>query len=308
MLINFKEIPVANSGNGDQDTFEKFARDLFEKMGFEIINEPSRGADGGIDIKILEKRTVASEIVNIYWLVSCKHYAHSGNSVSRSVETDIKDRLEEHNCSGFIGFYSTLPSSGLSSKLANMKIPYKIFDNEKIESQIVGITNMEDVFLRYFPLSYKKWKELFYYTEPINLFEYFLDNKYPQDKEVLIKIYGSIGNAIKSIRKYDSFEKSLISSKTTLILDEATLEYINYVTWETFLASKEERRDDGYDIFVPNKIKEIHGIEINTKVILAFQNFSISGGAILYDNFLIIDSKYLDYYQKLYLNLNNNLF
>ncbi len=42
MLINFKEIPRANTRNGDQDEFELFARDFLEEIGYAIVEEPAR--------------------------------------------------------------------------------------------------------------------------------------------------------------------------------------------------------------------------------------------------------------------------
>jgi hypothetical protein len=56
-LIDFKEIPKANGGCGSQDAFELFARDFFETLEFQIEEDPDRGADGGRDLIIIEKRT-----------------------------------------------------------------------------------------------------------------------------------------------------------------------------------------------------------------------------------------------------------
>lgn len=53
-VIDFTEIPLANTGEGNQDTFELFARDFFSALGFEIEESPSRGPDGGKDLLILE--------------------------------------------------------------------------------------------------------------------------------------------------------------------------------------------------------------------------------------------------------------
>lgn len=47
MIIDFKEIPQANKGGGNQDSFELFAQDFFEYLGYEIVEQPFRGADGG---------------------------------------------------------------------------------------------------------------------------------------------------------------------------------------------------------------------------------------------------------------------
>ena len=52
------------------------------------------------------------------WLVSCKHFAKSGNSVKETDEPNILERLSSFNADGFIGFYSTLPSSGLTEMIS----------------------------------------------------------------------------------------------------------------------------------------------------------------------------------------------
>lgn len=59
---------------------------------------------------------VASEYT-IRWLVSCKHYAHSGQAVKDSDEINIVERLRQHGCDGFMGVYSTLTATSLSGLL-----------------------------------------------------------------------------------------------------------------------------------------------------------------------------------------------
>ena len=103
-IIDFKEIPRANVADGNQDIFELFAREFFYVLGFSIIEDPDRGQDGGRDIIISEKRTGIINDTVIRWLVSCKHKIHSGSAVNASDEEDISDRIQVHNCSGFIGF------------------------------------------------------------------------------------------------------------------------------------------------------------------------------------------------------------
>lgn len=116
-ILDFKEIPEANKATGIQDTFELFARDFFDYLPYKSIGEPDRGADAGKDILVEETRTGVGGETKIKWLISCKHKAHSGKSVTPSDEGDIRDRVEANDCQGFIGFYSTLPSSGLNRKL-----------------------------------------------------------------------------------------------------------------------------------------------------------------------------------------------
>lgn len=156
-ILNFKEIPEANTGNGDQDTFELFAREFFQKvLKFEIKSEPNRGADGGKDIIAIEHQTGHLSSNEFVWLISCKHNAHSGKSVNENDEQNITDRLAQHKANGFIGFYSTLPSSGLNNRLDAIKDKYKVsvFNHERIESNLID-NECFDLIRRFFPNSYK---------------------------------------------------------------------------------------------------------------------------------------------------------
>ena len=162
--LDFKEIPQANLAGGEQDTFELFAREFLELFGFKALSGPDRGSDLGRDLVVQETRTgVAGETI-VRWLVSCKHKAHSGQSVGLGDEPDILDRVQVHNCSGFIGCYSTIPSSSLTQKLEALKtntpsFDFQIFDREKIESIILRTGPGQGIAQRYFPSSFTKWGE-----------------------------------------------------------------------------------------------------------------------------------------------------
>ncbi|MCR9234346.1 MAG: HsdR family type I site-specific deoxyribonuclease [bacterium] len=159
-ILDFTEIASGNVANGQQDEFELFARDFFEHLGYQIVNGPDRGPDDGRDLVISETRTGIGGATTVRWLVSCKHQAHSGKAVGVDVEQDITDRLVTHNCQGFIGFYSTLPSAGLARKLdAFDKSEVQIFDRAKIENTLLGDQdNM--LAMRYFPNSSQGWNHL----------------------------------------------------------------------------------------------------------------------------------------------------
>lgn len=158
-IIDFREIPEAYIASGEQDSFEHFARDFFEDvLGFRVLSEPCRGADCGKDILLEELQAGSLSESKIIWLVSCKHKAHSGLSVSPSDEENIVDRMKQFGAQGFIGFYSTLPSSSLNSRLDSFKATNKIeiFDKERIEKSILNSKNYV-LFKRYFPVSYQTW-------------------------------------------------------------------------------------------------------------------------------------------------------
>lgn len=157
-IVNFNEIPKANGDDGQQDTFELFARDFLLKMNFIILSPPNRGADGGKDLLVEEVRPGKFNSSKIKWLVSCKHKSHSGSSVSPDDEQSITDRLEQFKANGFLGIYSTLPSSGLQNRLDSLKANYEVmvFDSALIEMELLNKEN-EELLKRYFPESAKKW-------------------------------------------------------------------------------------------------------------------------------------------------------
>lgn len=157
--LDFTEIAPATSG-ASRDTFELFARDVLELVGFVVLEGPDRGADGGRDLIVEERRTGVGGETRVRWLVSCKHKAHSGASVNPVDESDIQDRLNSHECTAFLGFYSTVPSSGLSGKLigASGKFDHQIYDPERIERVLLHSAEGLQVAKRYFPKSVERWR------------------------------------------------------------------------------------------------------------------------------------------------------
>jgi len=156
--LDFKEIAQANLATGRQDSFEMFAREVLELIGYKILSGPDRGSDLGRDLLVLETRSGVGGETYVKWLVSCKHKAHSGQAVVLSDEQDITDRVKTHSCAGFIGFYSTVPASSLTKKLDGIKInnpsfEYQIFDREKIEYNLFSRSAGLTIVQRYFPSS-----------------------------------------------------------------------------------------------------------------------------------------------------------
>lgn len=167
MLLDFKEIPQANVGGGLQDTFELFTRDFLAYLGYRIVQDPDRGADGKKDLIVDEIVKGITSEYTIRWLVSCKHYAHSGAAVKDTDEINISERLKQHNCDGFMGVYSTLPATSLTGLLSSQK-NYQIFDREKIESKLLSNIDGHRLAARYFPKSFKKYQ--IEHPEPATIF------------------------------------------------------------------------------------------------------------------------------------------
>lgn len=162
MAIDFREIPPGNKSEFP-DAFELFARDFFEALGYRIIRGPGRGPDKGIDLLISEERKGIDGSSTFQFTVSCKHNAHSltGNSVGVN-EDDFSDRVVREGSQGFIGFYSTVPSTPLISRIENMmsKVPefkeYKLFDYAEIEKRLTLNSRMFSVYKQHLPESYRK--------------------------------------------------------------------------------------------------------------------------------------------------------
>lgn len=157
MILDFKEIPQANIGGGLQDTFELFSRDFLAFLGYRIVQGPDRGADGKKDLIVEEVIKGITSEYTIRWLVSCKHYAHSGAAVKDTDEINISERLKQHKCDGFMGVYSTLPATSLTGLLSGIS-NYQIFDREKIESKLLDNINGHRLAARFFPESFRKYQ------------------------------------------------------------------------------------------------------------------------------------------------------
>ncbi len=157
-LIDFTEIKE------DGELWELFSRDFLQEIGFYIENQPNRGADGGKDLLITEELSGTLNKYRFRWLVSCKNHAQSNKSVSDRDELNILERMKNFQADGFIGFYSTIASTGLNNALDNLKKygsikDFRIFDSKLIENYLIRI-GFSKLLMRYFPLSYKKVKPI----------------------------------------------------------------------------------------------------------------------------------------------------
>lgn len=306
MIIDFKEIPSGNSASGEQDTFELFARDFLESIGFEIISNPGRGADGGIDIKVRETRHGINEQTSIIdWLVSCKHYAKSGKSINTDIEKDILDRVKSNNCQGFIGIYSTIPSEGLNKKLKGIsnEIPFQIFDSKKIENLLLGFKKREELFLRYFPNSYINWKELYYFKEPIKLFNFYLEKNSEIDINIFQNLFGTNEQILKNIRKAKDFRDFLLQSPVKVIQHNTLYNDINRIAKEhSSILKKMNHFESNQKItndFLPKYLKEIYKINFKPKSII-FGMDGDKGLYLLYDNAMFANQPIMEEMYKTY--------
>lgn len=151
-MIDFTEI------KSDTDDWELFARDFLRELGLTIESPPDRGADQGKDMLALEAAEGPIHKEPFRWLVSCKHNAASGKSVSdQRDELNLLERVRAFAADGFLGFYSTIASSGLNTRLRDLREKgeirdYEIFDHRRIETELLRI-GLSPTLWRYFPNS-----------------------------------------------------------------------------------------------------------------------------------------------------------
>lgn len=105
-----------------------------------------------------ETRTGVCGTNSVRWLVSCKHMAHSGKSVSKKDEINIVERMRIKKCNAFMGFYSTIISSGLGNILPRDN-EVKIYDRSSIEHELLKKlaqnNSVVNLIKSYFPNSYE---------------------------------------------------------------------------------------------------------------------------------------------------------
>jgi hypothetical protein len=282
MAINFTEIPLDNINGNLSDSFELFTRDFLQVLGYQITEAPGRGTDGGKDLIVTELLTGINGLNKEYkWLVSCKHYANSGSSVSGTIEIDISDRVRAFGCDGFMGFYSTIPSQGLMDKLNRLSeeklIPYQIYDQKVIEKHIVGNSEMDLIFMRYFPKSYKDWKELNNAYESVKLFEYFLDKEF-LSHSMLSVIFKSKSYLLKLLRNSNSLEELLAYENIQIEIAPNLYEILDE-DWKCFDYKNrpEQLREmnykkilyEKYGIAIKSNVKSI-SLQLSTNLILLF--------------------------------------
>ena len=117
------------------EDWEFFAADFLGARGCAIELPPARGADGGKDLIV--------SFQGKRYIVSCKHFACSGKSVTERDESSFLERTKQHKADGFIGFYSTLVSQALQDRLKGCEdnsFEYLIFDKNSISNYLPNMS------------------------------------------------------------------------------------------------------------------------------------------------------------------------
>lgn len=292
MIIDFKEIPITNRSKiGNSDSFEFFAREFLKELGYRIINDPARGPDGGVDLIVGEKTNLGE----IKWLVSCKHYANGGSTVGTTQEQNISDRIDSSGCDGFMGFYSTHASQFLMDNLdkKKSKYAYYIFDSEKIERYIIGDLKFDKLFLRFFPDSFSKVRKLLSMNFPIKLLDYYIDNE-----DLNINVFDYI------FKTRLSFMKSIINNESldsSLEMENISIDVVENIRNE--IKSYPELNKLDYLNATNRYVQVTHA----NSVLICSGWHQKYGEYLLLTNVLVIDQKYYEAFRRDYNKLKQLL-
>lgn len=142
----------------DGDMWELFCRDYLVAQNLVVEVPPGRGPDAGRDILVKEQLKGKLATRPFTWLVSCKHFATSSRSVGTEDETNITDRLVQHKADGFIGFYSTMASAALITRLKELREQgkieaFEIYDGARIETGFHDV-GLSGVLLQHLPTNH----------------------------------------------------------------------------------------------------------------------------------------------------------
>jgi hypothetical protein len=155
MVIDLTEIE-------DDHAFENFCMHLLQDMGLNIPVPPAIGADGGRDIVCEEPSQFATR--GYRWLVSCKHFAGSGNSVGVNRDWAKPHKLTEHGCNGFMFMFSTGFTEDFRSSVDKIchqiRGQYRIFNHLDIERILLSSPKFFPLIRQYFPLSHARLASL----------------------------------------------------------------------------------------------------------------------------------------------------
>jgi len=315
MMIDFSEI-----GNGD--VWESFCASFLKLLNYQIIREPFIGTDNKVDLIVQEPTFNGFSPLKL--IVSCKHHKQS---ISDKDEPNIRDRIDNEGCHGFIGFYSSQITATVSHTLNRCKERYKIliFTGNTIEDHILNNPKFDRLFCQYFPESYKKWVVSYGYSEQTKLFESFLNNLYPRQSEFLIALFGTSSNLLKKIRNHNNFYDAL--NTTGYEVRIAKSEYVNIMDGDSRLYKKYKKEFDErlnikstfHEFFLQKSI----GLPVyETLQVICIRMPRNSQkdeiGNLLYDskdycifclssNFLIVNTQGADMFSNMFLSLKRNI-
>lgn len=200
-MLDFKEIK-------DGTQFEIFIRELLIAYGLRTYWS-GVGPDDGKDLLCIELQKSFFKDSEKRWLVSCKHYAGSNNSVGINDLGEITDLCKQHGATGYILICSIQPSAVVVTRLEEIskrgEITAIYWDAAKIELMI-STPKLWRIAQKFMPISSESKKLNVTATEYPNQwvvtydgFYFFLRNRIGSDYNYYFNYIENIIEEIKSI-------------------------------------------------------------------------------------------------------------
>lgn len=134
-MIDYCELPK------DGVRFEQLVRELLIREDFDV-RWTGVGPDGGRDLLLVESTAGPLAPFERTWIVSCKHFAHSGGSVGvNDLDRSVIDSCKAVGASGFLLACSTQASSALLTRFREIEqssgITCRTWDGVEIEKRLM---------------------------------------------------------------------------------------------------------------------------------------------------------------------------
>lgn len=160
-LIDYRELMTAYpKGEG----LERLADAIGQRLGLSPTYT-GRGADGGRDLTFSEIHQGPVTERMVKWLVSCKDHSVSGSAVTEPEVAGVRDKLDQHQCHGFllitttqVGVAAKALLDGVQEKSHGTRLT-KVWNSSWLDAFLLKEEN-HDLLRQFFPESYKKVRGL----------------------------------------------------------------------------------------------------------------------------------------------------
>lgn len=156
IAVDFREI-----SSGDGFEFERFTEDILRSLGWTIIKGAGAGPDGGRDIlaSIIETTATGRQFTRVY-VVQCKHFAGSGNSVGAGDLGQFALMPEKHEATGWLLVTSTRLTADAvntvdAARSAGRGNEYDYWDAQRLRAEL-SKEACRAVLRQYLPTSYAR--------------------------------------------------------------------------------------------------------------------------------------------------------
>lgn len=229
-MLDFKEIK-------DGTQFEIFIRELLIAYGLRTYWS-GVGPDDGKDLLCIELQKSFFKDSEKRWLVSCKHYAGSNNSVGINDLGEITDLCKQHGATGYILICSTQPSAAVVTRLEEIskrgEITAIYWDAAKIELMI-STPKLWRIAQKFMPISSESKKLNVTATEYPNQwvvtydgFYFFLRNRIGSDYNYY---FNHIENIIEEIKSIPMENEDHFVRIRSVYFDDKHFSYIFYLDY-----------------------------------------------------------------------------